>query len=206
VFYEEKEMAVLKDSASHFIGHQSPTLGQADPAAIRALMDTLCDRDTLKRHRARLSLIDIGSPAVPYLIQALEDLDSEECVRWEVAKALSDIGDPAAAPALVGVLGQDEHFGIRWLAAEGLIAMGRNGLIPLLNALIQHSDSAWLREGAHHVLRILAGRGLYTYVAPVLTALEDIEPAVEVPTAARAALDVLSRSSAPSDRQGIWPR
>ena len=195
-------MGAWRDSA----GHQSAALGHADPAAIRALMDALCDRDTLKRHRARLLLVDIGSPAVPYLVQALEDPDAEECVHWEAAKALSDIGDPLAAPALIGILGQDEHFGIRWLAAEGLIALGRTGLVPLLNALIQRSDSAWLREGAHHVLRILAGRGLYAQVAPVLTALEDIEPAVQVPPAARAALDALSRTPAPSNKRENRPR
>ncbi|HVO70134.1 MAG TPA: HEAT repeat domain-containing protein, partial [Aggregatilineaceae bacterium] len=166
-------MVAWKDSAGHPIGHQSATLGHADPAAIQALMDILCDRNTLKRHRARLLLVDIGLPAVPFLVQALEDPDAEECARWEAAKALSDIGDPMAAPALIDVLGQDEQFGIRWLAAEGLIALGRNGLVPLLNALIQRSNSAWLREGAHHVLRTLAGRGLYAQVAPVLTALED---------------------------------
>jgi HEAT repeat protein len=199
-------MAAWRDSADRPSDYQSTTLGHADPAAIRALMDVLCDRDTLKRHQARLALVDIGSPAVPYLIQALEDPDAEECVHWEAAKALSDIGDPAAAPALINILGQDEHFGIRWLAAEGLIALGRNGLVPLLNALIRHSDSAWLREGAHHVLRILAGRGLNAQVAPVLTALEDIEPAVEVPPAARAALDALSRTPAPSNKQKSWPR
>jgi HEAT repeat protein len=199
-------MVAWRDSAGHPIGHQSAPLGHADPAAIRALMDVLCDRDTLKRHRARLLLVDIGSPAVPYLVQALEDPAAEECVHWEAAKALSDIGDPLAAPALIGILGQDEHFGIRWLAAEGLIALGRTGLVPLLNALIQRSDSAWLREGAHHVLRILAGRGLYAQVAPVLTALEDIEPAVQVPPAARAALDALARTPAPSTKQENRPR
>ncbi len=199
-------MMILGDSTRHCMGHPSATLGQADPAAIRALVDILCDKNTLKRHRARLSLVDIGRPAVPYLMQALEDSHAEECKRWEAAKALSDIGDPVAAPVLIDILGQDEHFGVRWLAAEGLIAMGRGGLVPLLNALIQRSDSAWLREGAHHVLRTLAGRGLYTYVAPVLTALEDMEPAVQVPPAARAALDALARAPAPSTKRGIWPR
>ncbi len=199
-------MAALGDSTHHHVGHQSTASNQADSAAIRALMDTLCDKDTLKRHRARLTLVDIGSLAVPYLIQALEDSHAVECKRWESAKALSDLGDPSAAPALIDVLGQDEQFGIRWLAAEGLIAMGLNGLVPLLNALIQRSDSTWLREGAHHVLRTLAGRGLYVYVAPVLTALEDIEPAVEVPPAARAALDALSQMPAPPNKQGLWPR
>ncbi len=199
-------MDALRDSIRHYMGHLGAASGRANPAAIGALMDTLCDKDTLKRHRARLTLVDMGSLAVPYLIQALEDSHAVECKRWESAKALSDIGDPSAAPALINVLGQDEQFGVRWLAAEGLIAMGRNGLVPLLNALRQRSDSTWLREGAHHVLRTLAGRGLYVYVAPVLTALEDIEPAVEVPPAARAALDALSQMPAPSDKGGLWPR
>ncbi len=195
-------MAASGDSA----GRQGAALGHGDPAAIRILMNALCEKDTLRRQRARLSLVDIGAPAVPYLVETLEDSDAEECARWESAKALSDIGDPAAAPALIDVLGQDELFGIRWLAAEGLIALGRNGLVPLLNALIQRSNSAWLREGAHHVLRTLAGRGLYVYVAPVLTALEDIEPAVQVPPAARAALDALARTPVLHSKQENWPR
>jgi HEAT repeat protein len=164
VFSEEKEMVGLKCSAGTPIGGHSAILGDADQSAIHALMALLCDRNTLRRQQARIALVDIGAPAVPYLIQALEDPESEECARWEAAKALSDIGDPAAAPALINALGQDERFGIRWLAAEGLIALERQGLTPLLEALIQRSDSAWLREGAHHVLRTLAGKGLYDFV------------------------------------------
>ncbi len=115
-------------------------------------------------------------------------------MRWEAVKILGEMLDPAAAPALVEAL-RDAQSGVRWLAAEGLIALGPSGLEPLLQALVKHSDSAWLREGAHHVLRDLARGNLEKVVRPVLTALEDIEPSLEVPWAAEAALDAMAKVS-----------
>jgi hypothetical protein len=141
----------------------------------------------LARMSAREALVAIGGPAVPALTEAL--VNPIRHVRWEAAKALGQIGDPAAAEALVRAL-EDEIFGVRWLAAEGLIAVGRQGLKPLLQALIHRSDSDWLRQGAHHVLHELARAGLEE-VRPVLAALEDIEPSIDVPPAARTALDAL---------------
>jgi hypothetical protein len=158
----------------------------ADHTTIPSLIAALSNGDGLMRQRARWALIDIGEPAVPFLIQALAD--KRERVRWQAAKALSKIGRPAAGPALVRAL-EDKYFGVRWLAAEGLIALRRQGLVPLLEALVDHSDSAWLREGAHHVLRTLAEEGLRAEVSPVVAALEDIEPVVECPGAAEIVLN-----------------
>ncbi len=124
---------------------------------IESLIADLASDHGLTRQRARESLAAIGQPAVAPLIAALAD--SKRQVRWEAVKALGEIGDPAAASALVSAL-EDEGSGIRWLAAEGLIAIGREGLKPLLQALVHYSDSEWLREGAHHVLRRLAANGL----------------------------------------------
>lgn len=170
----------------------------ADSKAIPSLIATLAGNDSLARPLARESLVDIGRPAVTPLMEALAAPDSNYHLRWEAAKALSELEDPEAAPALVIAL-EDDSFGVRWLAAEGLISLGRDGLAPLLRALVQRSDSAVLREGAHHVLRMLAGDGLYAEVAPVLDALEDIEPSLEVPLAAHAALDALKEgNSAPA--------
>ena len=59
---------------------------------------------------------------------------------------------------------------------------------------MDHSDSAWLREGAHHVLHTLAEEGLRAELSPILAALEDIEPAVECPGAAETALSNLRGS------------
>jgi HEAT repeat protein len=158
---------------------------------IDALMADLASNSGKTRQQARKSLVAIGEAAVAPLTAALDQADGQ--VRWEVAKALSEIGEPAAAPALINAL-EDEEGDIRWLAAEGLIAMGREGALPLLQALVHHSDSEWLREGAHHILRRQGGSDWSHLVAPVLAALEDIEPIIEVPPAAQAALDALTDS------------
>jgi len=75
----------------------------------------------------------------------------------------------------------------------------------LLEALERRGDSAFLLEGAHHVFHDLAKGGLRKSLAPVLAALEFLEPgqgvlwasrhefAVEVPLAARQALEMLEK-------------
>jgi HEAT repeat protein len=161
--------------------HQDKASAMASDAIIHQLLDRLADRDGLQRQEARERLVAIGRPAVPHLIKALQS--PNERVRWEATKALGEIRDPLAAPALVQTL-EDEASAIRWLAAKGLIVLGRAGLRPLLKALEGHSDSLWMREGAHHVLHTLVREGVADDMAPVLEALEDIEPSVEVPIAA----------------------
>lgn len=165
-----------------------------DSKAIPALIAVLSSNDGLARQRARESLVDIGRPAVAPLMEALAAPDSNYRLRWEAAKALSELEDPETAPVLVTAL-EDDRFGVRWLAAEGLISLGRDGLAPLLKALVQRSDSAVLREGAHHVLRMLNEGDLHAQMEPVLAALEDIEPIVEVPVAAHAALYALKEGN-----------
>jgi HEAT repeat protein len=152
---------------------------------ITTLVDQLGDHDGLKRQKARASLVSLDGSAVPSLIKALSDPSRD--VRWEAVKALGDIADPSAAPALVEAL-EDERFGVRWLAAEALIALGPGAALPpLMQALSRSSDSVWLRQGAHHILRTLARDGLPQSVQPVLSALEDVEPAVQCPPLAERA-------------------
>jgi len=158
---------------------------------IKNLITSLSSSIDLTRIKAREELVAIGKPAVPFLIEALKD--SNHLMRWEAVKALGEIGDPEAALALVEAL-EDEEFEVRWRAAEALIRMNAKGLKPLLDALIHHADSAFLREGAHHVLHELARRGLRAYLAPVLIALGSFEPAVEVPAAALHAMETMEES------------
>jgi HEAT repeat protein len=122
------------------------------------------------------------------LIESLASPNKQ--VRWEAAKALADIADPAAADALVKAL-EDKIFDVRWLAAEGLINLGREGLVPLLQALIERSDSPWLRDAAHHVLHDLAVGELEDLLEPITDSLEDAEAAIETPLIAKAILDRL---------------
>ena len=153
-----------------------------DGAAIDSLIASLDDTDGLKRERARESLVAIDRPAVEPLSKALKREGVR--VRWEAAKALGEIGDLWAVPALVEAL-EDDNAGVRWAAADSLIAIGHVGLRPLLQALVDRADSAWLREGAHHVLRALSRRKtLSDAEIAVLRALEKPEPVLEVPEAA----------------------
>jgi HEAT repeat protein len=162
----------------------------ADPATIRALIVDLGSKDGMVRVRARKSLVAIGKPAVGSLVEALAS--KKELVRWEAAKAIGQIDDPTATQALVKAL-EDDMFDVRWLAAEALIIIGQEALVPLLQALSRHSDSLWLREGAHHVVHDLADGKITEVLRPVLTALEDIEPSVEAPLAANTVLKALTK-------------
>jgi hypothetical protein len=147
------------------------------------LIRALSSYNDLSRVEARKALVAMGSQAIPFLAEALKDPNSLR--RWEAAKALGEIGDPNAAPLLVKAL-EDQEFDVRWLAAKGLIELSTKGLEPLFQALIEHADSALLRQGAHHVLHDLAKGELRIYLAPVLIALEHMDPTVQAPAVAHA--------------------
>ncbi len=143
------------------------------------------------RREARQSLVAIGSPAVPSLIEALKQKDDN--VRRGAVRTLSEIGGPEVAPALIKTL-EDEEFDIRWMAAEGLIELGMDGLKALLQALIDDGNSPLLLEGAHHVIHSMAKGGLRKYLGPVLGSLEGVEPSVKAPIAAFHALEMLKEA------------
>lgn len=158
------------------------------------LLERLHSHDWKQREHARWQLVTLRGVAVFPLMDALEDPDWH--VRWEAAKALRDIADARAAPALVGAL-RDGRFGVRWLASDALIALKEASLPPLLQALVHQGDSVLLRNGAHHVLRDLSrghvSKDIAATLAPVIAALESVEPSIGVPGAAQKALAELPR-------------
>ncbi len=162
----------------------------ASSERIDSLILGLDQEDGLARADAREALVAIGEPAVDALVGVLASPKIH--VRWEAARALAEIADSRAAPALVHVLLTEPAFDVRWLAAEGLAAIGDGGLEPLLQALEDHSDSVWLRQGALVVLAALSKRGWREELRGVVAALMDVEPTLEVPLAARVALDNLT--------------
>jgi HEAT repeat protein len=164
----------------------------ATPQIIELLVNDLASEDGMVRVIARRSLVAIDKRAVSALVKALRS--KTHSVRWEAAKALGQIGDAAATEALVRAL-EDKMFDVRWLAAEALIRIGHKAIVPLLRALIERPDSHWLREGAHHVLHELKRGRLGQVLQPVLVALEDMEPAVEIPYAAEKALEALAKET-----------
>lgn len=167
-----------------------PAQARLDSHYIGELLGELTSNSIRLRHQARERLAKMGEAAVPYLIQAMNSRDEQ--LRWEAAKTLDEIASPSTVQALMGAL-EDENCDIRWLASEGLVALGDKALVPLLEALEHRSNSAWFREGAHRVLFKLARGDLAGALLPVLVAMEDVEPAVEVPPAAYAALVALRR-------------
>ena len=158
---------------------------------IKDLITALGSYDDFSRVEARKALVSMGSKAVPFLTEALKD--PETLRRWEAAKALGEIGDPKAAPALIMAL-EDEQFEVRWLAAKGLIEMNIKALKPLFQALMDRADSVMLRQGAHHVLHDLAKGELRVYLAPVLIALEGMNPTVQVPQTVLHAQEALTKA------------
>lgn len=177
-------------SFANAINKNSERPDTTNSTEISALIANLNDHDGLIRQKARNELIKIGEPAVDTLIETLNS--RQGYAHWEATKALSQIGSPKAARALVKAL-EDDQFSVRWLAAEGLAAMGQAGLEPVLEALEYNATSARLREGAHHILHDLLSHSkvlapsVKSTIRPILTALNEVEPAITVPRAAQKA-------------------
>lgn len=150
----------------------------------------LLESDHLEdRKRARNDLVRAGAQALPALLKLAESPHTQ--TRWEAIKVLGGMQAPETAPYLVRAM-EDSHYEVRWCAAEGLIKLERKGLVPLFRALVTGVGRTWLREGAHHVLRVLKKDGYLGEPAiGVLHALDSIEPDVEVPWAAEKALEVM---------------
>lgn len=70
----------------------------------------------------------------------------------------------------------DEEFGVRWTAAVLLADLGSLALKPLLQTLVSEHESAWLREGAHHVF-------YYSRSASVRQQTEALQQALRCPAA-----------------------
>jgi len=187
----EKPRNVNKTHTSTTSKESIASIGQATKPTVKSLIIMLASDDGIVRVKARRQLVAYKARAVSPLIKTLSD--DRHWVRWEAAKALSQIGSQKSIQALLRALA-DREFDVRWLAAEGLIRIGRKSIVPLLRALVEHSDSYWLREGIHHVLHDMDKRDLGKVLRPVLVALEGSEPSLEVPLVARAALNVLKKA------------
>lgn len=90
--------------------------------AIPPLLFALSDASSYLARLATEALIQIGAPAVPGLIRALEN-DVEARVRVNAARALALIGDASAIPALFHALEDESNLVQHW-ADEGLERMG----------------------------------------------------------------------------------
>jgi HEAT repeat protein len=175
-------MSSMKDSMKNA---STPATSTKD---LNALVDDLNCESSIKCRNARMALVEMGHEAVDPLVTALEH--GKEFIPLEAAKALGNIGNPKAVQALIQAL-EDPRFEVRWEAAEALVRTGRKSVVPLLNALVARGDSDWMRDGAHHVLNDIKDAQLMPVIQPVLNAIDDDEARLEVPVAAKKALDSL---------------
>ena len=149
------------------------------PPPVEALLKDLSSTNGEARSVARRRLLRYGSAVANSLISLLSS--GQPQTRWEAAKALGQIRTGTAAEALALALA-DEHRDVRWVAADGLIAMGEDAIVPLLEELIDHADSVWVRSAASHVLSEMLPQ--HTILKPVVVALNGSAPMFEVPVAA----------------------
>lgn len=90
-------------------------------AAVPELVAAMQRGDDLLLRLAANALIRVGAPAVPALIELLEQ--GAEPARMEAARALALIADPQAIPALFALYESDSIL-LEYWAAEGLGRMG----------------------------------------------------------------------------------
>ena len=137
---------------------------------IQELIQKLSSENSIDRIKARYELVKMGKPAIEYLI-GLQYLHTEH-VRWEAIKTLSQIADPDSIPILINAL-ENDRFDVRWLAAEGLIDIGKESIKPLLEALEHQQNSKFMREGVHHVLKVLKSKNLFKDDYQIIKMIED---------------------------------
>jgi len=156
---------------------------------VPSLVNKLSNPDAFIRTDARDALSCIGPPALPELLNAMANANTQ--LRWQIIKIFDCIQDPSTIPILMNHL-KNESAEIRWAASNALINFRREVIPPLLDGLTHDFGSLWFRQSAHHILRVLSNNGLLTPAErQVYQALDDIEPSVSVPWAAVKALQAL---------------
>ena len=174
-----------------------------DSQAALGLIEVLKDKDIdpMTQVRIRAALLQIGSPAVPALIQALGDKEAGWWMRYKAANLLGEISDPQAVPVLIEAL-QGNTIGEEAAKALKLIAQNRpvaalRAALPILRRL-RKSDPLFPEALAQIEAATAAFKDL-----PVPAAA----PPLDAQTLPRpvAAADVPMDASAPKS-QGWWRR
>ncbi len=146
---------------------------------VAPLIEKLTDNDFRVRHDAADAIVKIGSPAVPFLIEALKAENKQ--VRWRAASALGEIGAEAssAVPALIAAL-QDEDEYIRRIAAYALGKIGpeASAAVPDLITALQHPDRSFRLVATNALGKI--GPEASAAVPDLIAALQDADAEVRL--------------------------
>jgi HEAT repeat protein len=151
------------------------------------------------------ALSKIGEPAIPVLIEALED--PRVTVRWGAVRALGRIGSVAteAIPALAASL-KDESVQVRWAAARSLWAIGPAAATatPMLVEALGDKDWVVRWSAARALGAVAADSDIDSIVGSLAAALRDRDSRVceaaafaleQLGAAARSALPELSMAA-----------
>ncbi|HEY9830549.1 MAG TPA: HEAT repeat domain-containing protein [Stenomitos sp.] len=139
---------------------------------VSPLIEKLTDTDFRVRHDAADAIAKIGSPAVPFLIDALKAENQQ--VRWRAASALADIGAEASAAVptlLITLHDQDEY--IRRIAAYALGKIGPEAstAVPDLIEALHDSDRNLRLVAAYALGKI--GSAASSAVPALIVTLQD---------------------------------
>ncbi len=117
-----------------------------DPRAIEPLMVNLKGPDPEAARMASLALGKIGPPAVPSLLEVLQDPDAYTRVRG--LEAIAKIQDARVIPAVRAAL-QDPNQAVRDKAMESLAQSGDPGALREMVSLLAHApQKEWVHDSA----------------------------------------------------------
>jgi HEAT repeat protein len=133
------------------------TFNNAEDSEIHKLIESLGSENGMDRQKAREALVAKGKNTIDFLMEMLTH--PKHIYRWEAVKTLEEIGDPLSISLFIRAL-EDNKSDVRWIAAKGLIKLGMPSVKPLLNALIQKTDSVFILAGAHHIFFDLYENGI----------------------------------------------
>ncbi len=69
------------------------------------------------------------------------------------------------------------------MAAEGLINIGKESIKPLLKSIVKKSNSIFLLEGAHHILKDLQFKEIFNDQTGIINKLENYNLHPDIVTA-----------------------
>ncbi|MEL6382784.1 MAG: HEAT repeat domain-containing protein [Cyanobacteria bacterium J06626_18] len=168
----ETDESVLADQASNdaFVAevNEQITLGtfdSGDREAMVKLVEGLGDTRGMVRLRFAETLGDIGEPATPFLVHALEHHENV-VVRRAAAKTLTLIADPMAVPALVESFLNDEDTVVRGSSAGALARTGAAAAPSLLDILASPDQPQDIKGHAAWALAFMGAEAeVYLYKA-----------------------------------------
>lgn len=128
-------------------------------------IDSLKSDDVKEQRHAARELVDIGSPAVKYLLKSLEDENWK--IRLYASEILGNIRDKEAVHGLILRLG-DENSGVRSKSMLALVEIGESSIDPLINAL--SNDNWQIRRHAAESLGVIGNKNA---VKPLIESLND---------------------------------